>query len=69
MYQEKQKGEKKQERRVQYPYPLPIGSRVRFAVESSRKLTWKSSDPAIASVTPDGVVKGIQMGVVVITAA
>jgi len=68
-YQEKQKGEKKQERRVQHPYFLTLGGRVRFAVKSSRKLTWKSSDPAIASVTPDGVVEGIKMGVVVVTAA
>ncbi|OGG54342.1 MAG: hypothetical protein A3F84_09275 [Candidatus Handelsmanbacteria bacterium RIFCSPLOWO2_12_FULL_64_10] len=68
-YQEKQKSEKKQERSVQHPYSLPIGDRVRFAVESSRKLAWKSSDPAIASVTSDGVVEGIKMGVVVITAA
>lgn len=66
---EKQKSQKKQERKVQHPYPLPIGSKVRFAVESSRKLAWRSSDPAIASVTPDGVVEGLKQGVGVITAA
>ncbi len=35
---------------------------------SDRPLSWKSSDPRIAEVTPDGMVKGLQAGPVSITA-
>ena len=69
-YQEKQKSEENQERKVQHPYFLTLGNRVRFTIEALTltKLRWQSSDPIIASVTPDGIVEGIGPGIAVIMA-
>ena len=71
----KRKGQKKtgakrkgKGRGVERPRVLSEGERIRFAIKSRRKFLWESSDPSVASVGPDGVVKGLKGGNVRIAA-
>lgn len=59
---------KAQQQRVESPLPLAAGRQARFRLKSRRKFTWKSSDPGVASVGPDGFVETHKAGSAAITA-